>query len=226
MQKINLENVAALVKTGNPSDAIAATSSDAIAATPSDAIAATPSDAPANLPVPADPSITEPPLSERAVALIQVGAHEVVLPSGVRFHVKKQVTRTVLHQVDGVAYAVAFTSEIRDSEVVESGRGGKAKMSPARISEITNLESGELQILIMNTVLEGELTKAYPDNGFVGKMFTFMRKQGPDRKDDRGYKVYQIAEIEFEGDEFSGQIVSDGSNPVNRSGVAPGKRGK
>lgn len=167
---------------------------------------------------------SEPTLSERAASLIQVGVNIVTLPSGVKFHVKKQVTRTVLPQVDGVAYAVAFTSEIRDSEVMEAGRGGKAKMSPARIAEITNLETGELQLLIMNTVLEGELSKAYPDNGFVGRMFTFMRKQGPDRKDDRGYKVYQIAEIELDGDDVSGHIVTDGADPVNRAGKSPGKK--
>lgn len=140
---------------------------------------------------------------------------------GNKYKIKKQVTRTVLQQKDGVPFAVTIQTEIYQGQELGQGRGGAPKMQPARLIEVLNLESGELQLLIANTVLEGELIRAYPELGYVGKSFLIRPKAGGDNSEGkkRLYKVYEIAELEIEGETVSGEIIATGENPVNRAGV-------
>lgn len=140
--------------------------------------------------------------------------------------VVKQVTRTVLQQKDDVPFCVTFESEIRTSEVQEgTGRGGKPKMSAARVADVVNLDGGSRQILIVNTVLEGELNRNYPSNGFVGKTFLMKSYFPADLNSATGkkaYKVFEIIEVALTGDEdkpIEGKaVVADGTDPVSRSG--------
>jgi hypothetical protein len=181
---------------------------------------------PANLEAPEGQTFKNDKIENLPAPVALSSGGSVTLSSGLKFKVKKQVTRTVLRQEDFVPYAVTFQSIAVQGEVMEAGRGGKPKMEPARVADILNLETGELQIIIMNTVLEGELAREYGDD-YAGRSFTFRRSPGPDRKDGRGYKVYEIAEIEIDGGEvIGGEIVSDASDPVNRKGNEPGKRAK
>jgi hypothetical protein len=116
---------------------------------------------------------------------------------GKTFRVAKQVTRTVLRQVDNEPFAITITSPIYVGEELSSGRGGAPKMQPAELCDVTNLETGELQVLIANTVLKSELERAYKDGDYLNRSFIICRKDGPKVREDRQpYKVYSIAEIE------------------------------
>ena len=110
-----------------------------------------------------------------------------------RFRTVRQITRTVLQQLEGIPFAITFESGAYEGENLQTTRGGGLKMQPARLAEILNLETGERQLLIMNTVLERELLKAFPDNGYIGHSF-IVRGKKPDGK---GYRVYEIQEIEL-----------------------------
>jgi hypothetical protein len=110
---------------------------------------------------------------------------------GGQYKIAKQVTRTVLHQHDGEPFYIQFQSSIRRSTVEPAG--DKADMAPPNIADVLNLETGEMQILVMNTVLESELQRAYPNDDYVGRMFGV--KRGKSELDKR-YKVYTIIEIE------------------------------
>lgn len=140
--------------------------------------------------------------------------------------VVKQVTRTVLQQKDDVPFCVTFESAIRESEVQEgTGRGGKPKMAAARVADVLNIETGSHQILICNTVLEGELNRNYPDNSFVGRTF-LMRSFFPVDLNSvtgkKAYKVFEIIEVAMTGDAdapITGVgVVADGSDPVGKDG--------
>ena len=159
------------------------------------------------------------PLQPRTLA-------EILAANGLQ--VVKQVTRTVLQQKDSVPFCVTFESAIRDSEVQEgTGRGGKPKMAAARVADVVNIEGGSHQILIVNTVLEGELNRNYPDNSFVGKTFLMKSYFPADLNSATGkkaYKVFEIIEVAMTGDanapiEGVG-VVADGSEPVGRDGKA------
>jgi hypothetical protein len=134
----------------------------------------------------------------------------------------KQVTRTVLQQKDGVPFAVHFESAAIESEVTQETKGGKPKMAPARVCDVVDIADGSKKILIMNTVLEGELSRAYPELSYVGKQF-LLRSHFPVGSDGKAknYKVYEIIEISV--DYLSGKVqgesvVADGTEPVGRNG--------
>lgn len=152
--------------------------------------------------------------------------------------VVKQVTRTVLQQREDVPFCVTFEAPAKESQIQTEGRGGKPKMAPARTADVYNIASGSHQILIMNTVLEGELERAYPTTdkegkelpgypmvGYVGKTF-LIRSHFPEDKNAasgrKNYKVYEIIEVALTGDEDKPVegvgVVADGTEPVDRKG--------
>lgn len=148
----------------------------------------------------------------------------------------KQVTRTVLQQKEDVPFCVTFESKAFVSKIQQEG---KRKMSDARVCDVLNFETQSHQILIMNTVLEGELERAYPTAeidektgeikkelpGYVGKTFLIRSHFPIDLSSATGkksYKVYEIIEVTLTGDadapiEPEG-VVADGTDPVGRSG--------
>ena len=161
--------------------------------------------------LPAIPASAPMPMQTASDLLANIGAKVV-----------KQVTRTVLQQVDGVPFAVTFETEAAESQVVTPARGSAAKMAAARVCDVLNLVTGSHQILIMNTVLEGELDRSYPKAGYVGKSF-MIRSHFPidDSGKKRRYKVYEIIEIEMDGNTVKTEPVADGTAPVNRKGDKP-----
>lgn len=151
----------------------------------------------------------------------------------------KQVTRTVLQQVEGVPIAIRFDGPAYQGEELQQGKGSGVKMAPARLANITNLIDGQAMSLIMNTVLEGELLRAYGGEadgtgdktpGYVGKSFAIRSHKPVDAEGKaKRYRVYQIIELKKKDEtpaetiDADGVIepVADGSDPVNRKGKAP-----
>jgi hypothetical protein len=161
-----------------------------------------------------------PTLSEQASALA-TKSHMTL--GGRKFTVAEQVTRTVLRQQEAQPFAVTFESPAFKSAPLPSpGR----PMQPPDVCNIINLETGDKQILIMNTVLLGELNRAFPNDTYVGKSF-LIRGETPVNGDGekKGYRVYQIIRIEPELPiaemKLASEIVADGTNPVNKAGDAP-----
>lgn len=170
-------------------------------------------------------------ISERAVAAMNTPAKAADILATIGAKVVKQVTRTVLQQSENMPFAIMFESAAAESMVPEAARGGAQKMAPARVCDVVNLVTGEKQLLIMNTALEGDLDRNYADNGYVGKQFLIrshfpndgVNPDGSVKK--RRYKVYEIVEIEMEvADAASVEPVAkvaDGTDPVNRKGEKP-----
>ena len=154
-----------------------------------------------------------------------------------------QVTRSVLQQVVGVPIAVRFEGAAYEGEELQAGKGSGTKMAPARLANIVNLATGEKQSLIMNTVLEGELVRNFgkvdeskadktgmgATGSYVGRSFVIGSTipVGPDGKAKR-YRVYQIAELLFDGAETAenvkgADVVATGADPVARDGKSKPK---
>lgn len=184
--------------------------------------------------------------------LIPAGATHVLNPMEVmmqRLGVSaiKQITRTVLQQVEGKPFAVTFEGAAYDGEELAPGKGSGVKMQPARIAHVLNLETGEKQALIMNTVLEGELMRNYGQNwdkanqgtvakkgedatgAYVGRSFIICGVKPTDAEGKaKRYRVYQIAEITLAGGNnpenvTAAEVVADASDPVARDGKSKPK---
>lgn len=136
-------------------------------------------------------------ISDRAMA-------SFIAPKGFVF--AKQVTRSVLSQkeLDGkTPIYVEFEGAARQAppikrspEEEEDVMSGKVKpMDPPRVADIVNLETGELQIIIMNKVLESELDRAYPEGGYVGLSFGILKVGRGGKRLDRQYNQYRIVEL-------------------------------
>lgn len=131
---------------------------------------------------------------------------------------EKAVTRTVLEQKEDVPFFVTFESAFRPSDMDPKYSQYKNKdtgeASVPVVADVINLETGEIQILIGNTVMVSELTKKYPDNNYVGRSFG-MRRTRSER--DRRYRVYDIMEIKPEGTSTAPEYDVEGAD-------APSKR--
>ena len=114
------------------------------------------------------------------------------LPAGISF--KRQVTRTVLVQEDQVPIYVHFQSAARVGDLTSD----KRIKTPPRLADILNLETGELQILIMNAVLESELKRAFPEDSYAGKSFAILPHKNAGGEADRRYSTYMIIEVDVE----------------------------
>ena len=115
--------------------------------------------------------------------------------AGKQFDYAAQVTRTVLRQADDTPFYIEFQSRIAPSKMDAEHSKYKGKDGEGvvpEVADVMNLETGELQVLIVNTVLGSELKKAYPEDGYVGRLFGVRRA----RSDiDKRYKQYEIIEI-------------------------------
>jgi hypothetical protein len=129
----------------------------------------------------------------------------------IAFKVKKLVTVPLLKTPDnGTPIYVRITSEIFDAKDTE-GRTPRAegtqKKQPPKLAHVVNLETGEVQQIIIGTVLGSELNDQYPDNGYVGKSFEIKKLKPAGGK---SYAMYQIAEIEVdEGVETASEALAE-----------------
>lgn len=124
-----------------------------------------------------------------------------------KYEIAAQVTRSVLQQADGVPFYVEIQSASRVAMPVK-----ESKMEPPDLCDVLNLETGELQVLILNKVLKSELLRAFPDDSYVGKKFAIVRAKAKD--EDKRYKTYRILELRERADsvlESAGKGVIDGT---------------
>ena len=104
------------------------------------------------------------------------------------FAVVKAVTRPVLKFGVSPEY-VRFEGPMYVGERLEKSKYD----DPATLAEVVNLRTGEQMIMICYKVLSTELTKHYPNDGYVGKDFE-IRKVAADGKK---YALWSIAEIQL-----------------------------
>ena len=120
-----------------------------------------------------------------------------------RFKVTKHVTLPLLKLGAEPAY-VRFEGAIYQSEKSTPTRpradGAEPKVdkkAPPMLAEVTDMVRRIRCQIIVNTVLESELTKKYKDNSYVGKTFRLVKTQ----LQGRDYATFEITEGELETDD-------------------------
>lgn len=150
------------------------------------------------------------------VMVPSIGGPGAMILGGKSFRTAKWVTRTVLQQEMNRPFYVRFEGAIGLSTMdPENSKFKDAKGDGAvpEIANVINLETGEYQVLIINTVLGSELRRAYPDNAYVGKMFGVMQSKSDI---DKRYKSYKIIELELD------EKAPGGADPVREiDGTTP-----
>jgi hypothetical protein len=125
----------------------------------------------------------------------------------IKFKVKNLVTVPLLKVPDDntpvyvCITSAIFTAKDTNGKTAATNEDGspKTKQQPPRLAHVVNLETGEVQQIIVGAVLESELKDAYSDDSYVGKSFEIKKAKPTGSK---RYAMYQIAEIEVEeGDE-------------------------
>lgn len=142
------------------------------------AVAAAQGDAPANPNLPA----TAPHFEGDGAAVVLNG----------RAFKAKQITRSVFPQKVGQTIFVQITGKPYVGKPLANAGTGP-KMEPATLVEATNLQTGELGLIIVNKVLEGVLDEQFPNETYVGKNFGITMKDGPEGK---RYKTFIVFELE------------------------------
>lgn len=123
-----------------------------------------------------------------------VGTQLAGLQIGGRTYKAKQVTRTVLKQVEDTAIFVRFDGAIYQGEELKGqDKSGAPKMAPAHLANVQDLQSNTGKLIIVNNVLGSELTRLYPNNSYVGKEFSIIMRPSPTGK---RYKTFEIFELE------------------------------
>lgn len=125
-----------------------------------------------------------------SVPALHVSEDQPVVINGRAFKVR-QVTRNVFAQRPGQTLLVQVTSKIYTGKALDNP-GPNGKMDPAELAEVVNLETGEIGLIIINTVLGKQFEENYPNGGYVGKSFAITMKDVPGKR----YKQFTLFELE------------------------------
>jgi len=107
--------------------------------------------------------------------------------------VKKLITLPLLKFVIDEPIFVKFVDPMFVGKEIKGG-GDKAKMEPATLANVVNLETGEQCQIILATVLKSILSENYADDAYVGCGFQITKgKKGS----GKSYNPYSVAELEL-----------------------------
>lgn len=137
-------------------------------------------------------------MAKNSIEVVDQTTGEVTV-SMPKLKLKKRVTIPLLKQrAGGDGIAVVFLSPIYQGEKIE----GSKIQEPAKLARVLNVVDGQVYQIILHTVTIKELTKAYPDDAYVGKGFAIRLHSVED-------KQYLIAEIsEFDTSDFEAAITA------------------
>lgn len=136
-----------------------------------------------------------PPETQTGTAVALAGSSKVALPEG--YTVARAVTLPSLSIKQGASYPLRIDSPMRVSKVKEKA-GEEKKREPATICDATNVVDGEQYIFIVPAVVKENLTRDYPNNSYVGKVFQ-IANMGK-RQENQRYFDFSILELKKAGE--------------------------
>lgn len=141
-------------------------------------------------------------------------------PHALKFKIARHVTVPLLKVPDnGTPVYVKITGEIFTAKETGEGRNRgsatpavpgqepKAKVQPPKLAHVVNLETGQVQQIIVGAILESELNDTYPNASYLNKSFE-IKKHAP--TGGKRYAMYAITEIELETDEPAEKPATNG----------------
>ena len=105
--------------------------------------------------------------------------------------IKRRVTLPLWKWQENTTKFLRFDGEIHKGKEIKGTKDG-VKMEPADLANVTDLASKQMCQMICGTLLNGNLTEAYPEHGYVGKCFAITQRKVTGKR----YKEYEISEIE------------------------------
>lgn len=124
-----------------------------------------------------------------------VKAADLKLPEG--FKVKRQVTVPTLSMKENKDGALPpprflqFMEAMHESTYVDPDPK-KVKEKPATIAGVTDIETGEIYQFLVPAVVESQLTRDYPDDGYVGKVFRIACLGKRPGKRYRDFSIFEV----------------------------------
>jgi hypothetical protein len=111
-----------------------------------------------------------------------------------KFKVLKNVTLPTLSLKENEVAFVRFEEAIFVGKKVEPKAGDKEKAKePPHLVNVTDLETGELKTLILNTVLKSTIDEQYPERSYIKKAFRIAKLPKKAGKDYHGFQIQEIA---------------------------------
>ncbi len=130
--------------------------------------------------------------SSNVVPFVNRGA--VALPAG--FKTKRMVTMPSLSLKDDEGRALLIVDAIRVSKVVDKS---PQKREPANICSVSDVETGEAFTFLVPKVVQANLERDYPNEGYVG--LTFYVENLGKRTESQRYNDFRIVELEADASE-------------------------
>jgi len=109
--------------------------------------------------------------------------------------VKKKLTYKLFKLAEDLPAVIKITCPMWTGKEIPAS-AGKSAMEPARLVRVVVIETGEECEMIVNAVLEGILTEAYPNDSYVDLFFQITKHP----KGDKGYHTFTVAEVDVEMD--------------------------
>lgn len=107
------------------------------------------------------------------------------------FKPKRLLTVPVLSLKDNEPRILRFDGKMHIGKTMKTKEGEKAK-DPATIASVTDMESGEIFELIVSAVLHSVLDETFPDDSYVGRVFSVTALPKRDGKQYKGMKVFEM----------------------------------
>lgn len=114
-------------------------------------------------------------------------------PAGAKFARTRAVTLPILKFVEEVPRFLTLTGEMFTGKEQKADKPGEKPMEPATLCHATDLETGELGQIIVNTALVGILNEEYPNTSYVGKSFELTKHA---KKDGKRYNTFSVFEVD------------------------------
>jgi len=146
----------------------------------------------------------------------------VNIKPGMKFKAKKRVTDVLIKLQDNMEYLVRFDEAMyraEDDAAQRKVKEGAAEKKPPMLCRVTMLDTGEQGVIIVPMLLEKDLNRVYPDNGYVGGFFAIQKVKIP-TKGGQTVNVFQIVEIEEDAAEETVDaqpVASEAEKPAKKS---------
>ena len=113
-------------------------------------------------------------------------------PKAPQFRKTKLVTVPVMKIDFDKPYYVRLDSPFYLGKEIKE-KSGKPSKKPATLVNVTNMETGDLGIIVCNEVLKSTIEEGYPENSYQGKIFEIIKHP---KKEGKEYCTFSIAECE------------------------------
>ena len=114
-------------------------------------------------------------------------------PAG--FRIKRHITLpSLVLKVPGVVRVLRFDEPMHISKVEGKVLADGTREKPATVAKVTDLETGELFILLVPSVVQKNLGQEYPEDGYVGLSFAVCNRGK--RNASQRYFDFDVAEVE------------------------------